>query len=51
MAINEIIEIAETIDTFIEAMKELPQVMECYIILGECDGLELTHGQLPIYQM
>lgn len=25
---------AETIDTFIEAMKELPQVMECYIILG-----------------
>ncbi len=29
---------AETIDTFIEAMKELPQVMECYIILGECDA-------------
>ena len=26
-------------DTFIEAMKELPQVMECYIILGECDAM------------
>ena len=30
---------AETIDCFIEAMKELPQVMECYIILGECDAM------------
>jgi Lrp/AsnC family transcriptional regulator, leucine-responsive regulatory protein len=30
---------AETIDTFIEAMKELPQVMDCYIILGECDAM------------
>lgn len=30
---------AETIDTFIEAMRELPQVMECYIILGECDAM------------
>ena len=30
---------AETIDTFIEAMKELPQVMECYIILGESDAM------------
>ena len=30
---------AETIDTFIEAMKELPQVMECYIILGVCDAM------------
>ena len=30
---------AETIDTFIEAMKELPQVTECYIILGECDAM------------
>ena len=27
------------INTFIEAMKELPQVMECYIILGECDAM------------
>ncbi len=26
-------------DTFIEAMKELPQVMECYIILGESDAM------------
>ena len=30
---------AETIDTFICAMKELPQVMECYIIFGECDAM------------
>lgn len=30
---------AETVDCFIEAMKELPQVMECYIILGECDAM------------
>ena len=30
---------AETIDCFIEAMKELPQVMECYIILGESDAM------------
>ena len=30
---------AETIDCFIEAMKELPQVMECYIILGVSDAM------------
>ncbi|MBF7681976.1 Lrp/AsnC family transcriptional regulator [Acinetobacter sp. B5B] len=30
---------AETINIFIEAMKELPQVMDCYIILGECDAM------------
>ena len=30
---------AETIHLFIEAMKELPQVMECYIILGESDAM------------
>ena len=30
---------AETIDRFIEAMKKLPQVVECYIILGESDAL------------
>ena len=30
---------AETIDCFIEAMQELPQVMECYIILGESDAM------------
>ena len=30
---------AETIDCFIEAMKELPQVMECYLILGESDAM------------
>ncbi len=30
---------AETIDHFMEAMKKLPQVMECYIMLGESDAL------------
>jgi Lrp/AsnC family transcriptional regulator, leucine-responsive regulatory protein len=30
---------AETIDRFIAAMRRLPQVMECYIILGESDAL------------
>ena len=30
---------AETIDQFMDAMKQLPQVMECYIMLGECDAL------------
>ena len=30
---------AETIDHFMEAMKQLPQVMECYIMLGESDAL------------
>ncbi|MBP1858838.1 Lrp/AsnC family transcriptional regulator [Rhizobium herbae] len=30
---------AETIDHFIAAMKQLPQVMECYIMLGESDAL------------
>lgn len=30
---------AETIDHFIDAMKRLPQVMECYIMLGESDAL------------
>ncbi|TIX89277.1 Lrp/AsnC family transcriptional regulator [Rhizobium sp. P44RR-XXIV] len=30
---------AETIDHFIAAMKKLPQVMECYIMLGESDAL------------
>jgi Lrp/AsnC family leucine-responsive transcriptional regulator len=30
---------AETIDRFIEAMKKLPEVVECYIILGESDAL------------
>lgn len=30
---------AETIDLFIAAMKKLPQVMECYIMLGESDAL------------
>jgi DNA-binding Lrp family transcriptional regulator len=30
---------AETIDRFIEAMTRLPQVVECYIMLGESDAL------------
>lgn len=30
---------AETIEYFISAMKLLPQVMECYIMLGESDAL------------
>ena len=30
---------AETIDHFMAAMKQLPQVMECYIMLGESDAL------------
>jgi Lrp/AsnC family leucine-responsive transcriptional regulator len=30
---------AETIDHFMEAMKRLPQVVECYIMLGESDAL------------
>lgn len=30
---------AETIDLFIRAMKRLPEVVECYIMLGESDAL------------
>ncbi|MEX0759152.1 MAG: Lrp/AsnC family transcriptional regulator [Tistlia sp.] len=30
---------AETIDHFIEAMRRLPEVVECYIMLGESDAL------------
>ena len=30
---------ADTIDRFIRAMQRLPQVMECYIMLGDCDAL------------
>jgi DNA-binding Lrp family transcriptional regulator len=30
---------AETINHFMAAMKKLPQVMECYIMLGESDAL------------
>ncbi|MHC1550453.1 Lrp/AsnC family transcriptional regulator [Phyllobacterium sp. K27] len=30
---------AETIEHFMEAMKKLPQVVECYIMLGESDAL------------
>lgn len=30
---------AETIDHFIEAMRQLPQVLECYIMLGDSDAM------------
>lgn len=30
---------AETVDRFIAAMNKLPQVTECYIVLGESDAL------------
>lgn len=30
---------AETVDHFANAMRRLPQVMECYIMAGECDAL------------
>lgn len=30
---------AETIDHFVAAMQRLEQVMECYIVLGECDAM------------
>jgi len=30
---------AETIEHFIEAMQQLPQIVECYIMLGESDAL------------
>lgn len=30
---------AETVARFSEAMRRLPQVMECYIMAGECDAL------------
>lgn len=30
---------AETIDRFTDAMKRLPEVMECYIMLGENDAM------------
>ncbi|AFK53325.1 MULTISPECIES: Lrp/AsnC family transcriptional regulator [Tistrella] len=30
---------AETIDRFIAAVREFPEVVECYIMLGDCDAL------------
>jgi Lrp/AsnC family transcriptional regulator, leucine-responsive regulatory protein len=30
---------AETVDHFAEAMRKLPQVVECHIMAGECDAL------------
>lgn len=42
---------ADTIERFIEAMKRLPQVMECYIMLGECDAmLRLVVADLDDYR-
>src|SRR6187551_2826700 len=30
---------AETIERFLEAIEELPEVVECYIMLGDCDAM------------
>jgi DNA-binding Lrp family transcriptional regulator len=30
---------AEAVERFAEAMRQLPQVVECYIMAGECDAL------------
>ncbi|KAG9607051.1 hypothetical protein KCV01_g5348, partial [Aureobasidium melanogenum] len=30
---------AETVDRFVEAVRQFPQVVECYIMAGECDAL------------
>jgi Lrp/AsnC family transcriptional regulator, leucine-responsive regulatory protein len=30
---------AETVDRFTNAMRNLPQVVECYVMAGECDAL------------
>jgi DNA-binding Lrp family transcriptional regulator len=30
---------AETVDHFVAAMRNLPEILECYIMLGECDAL------------
>lgn len=30
---------AETIDHFVEAVSRLPEVMECYVMLGDCDAM------------
>ncbi|GAB7526438.1 Lrp/AsnC family transcriptional regulator [Paraburkholderia sp. 2C] len=30
---------AETVERFAETMRQLPQVLECYIMAGECDAL------------
>ena len=30
---------AESVERFAEAMRQLPQVVECYIMAGECDAL------------
>lgn len=30
---------ADTIDRFLAAVQELPQVVECYIMLGDCDAM------------
>lgn len=30
---------AETIEQFLAAVQELPQVVECYIMLGDCDAM------------
>lgn len=42
---------AETIERFVTAMEKLPQVMECYIILGDSDALlRIVVGDLDDYR-
>lgn len=41
----------ETIDTFISAMERLPEVVECYIMLGESDALlKVVCGDIEEYR-
>lgn len=42
---------AETIELFIAAMRRLPEVVECYIMLGESDALlRIVVADLPAYR-
>ena len=41
---------AETIDRFIAAMERLPQVVECYIMLGESDALRIVAADFDDYR-
>ena len=42
---------AETVDRFIAAMQPLPQVVDCYIMLGDCDAmLRVVVGDLDAYR-
>ncbi len=42
---------AETVDRFIALVHKLPQVVECYIMLGDCDAmLRVVAGDLDDYR-